>query len=130
MSTPLRTVDFDYTLPPELIAQAPVPERDHSRLLVLDRNTGALHDRIFRDLPEYLVPGDLLVINEAKVIPARLFGRSERRHHIEALLLLEVEVDPDMGHAGTNCWEALIKPSRQIRAVTALLWPTTRSPPR
>lgn len=115
MSTPLRTVDFDYTLPPELIAQAPVPERDRSRLLVLDRNTGALHDRIFRDLPEYLVPGDLLVINEAKVIPARLFGRSERRHHIEALLLFEVEVDPDVGPAGTDCWEALIKPSRQIR---------------
>ncbi|KAB2959593.1 MAG: S-adenosylmethionine:tRNA ribosyltransferase-isomerase [Candidatus Methylomirabilis oxygeniifera] len=111
----LRTVDFDYTLPPELIAQAPVPERDRSRLLVLDRNTGALHDRIFRDLPEYLVPGDLLVINEAKVIPARLFGRSERRHQIEVLLLYEVEVDPDMGPAGTDRWEALIKPSRQVR---------------
>ncbi len=116
MPTPLRTVDFDYTLPPELIAQAPVPERDRSRLLVLDRNTGALHDRIFRDLPEHLVPGDLLVINEAKVIPARLFGRSERRHQIEVLLLCEVEVDPDMGPAGTDCWETLIKPSRQIRA--------------
>lgn len=100
MSISLRTVDFDYTLPPELIAQAPVPERDRSRLLVLDRNTGALHDRIFRDLPEYLVPGDLLVINEAKVIPARLFGRSERRHQIEVLLLYEVEVDPDMGLPG------------------------------
>ncbi|HWR21417.1 MAG TPA: tRNA preQ1(34) S-adenosylmethionine ribosyltransferase-isomerase QueA [Verrucomicrobiae bacterium] len=116
MSISLRTADFNYTLPPELIAQAPVPERDRSRLLVLERNTGALHDRIFRDLPEYLVPGDLLVINEAKVIPARLFGRSERRHQIEVLLLCEVEVDPDMGPAGTDCWEALIKPSRQIRA--------------
>ncbi|MBI2884347.1 MAG: S-adenosylmethionine:tRNA ribosyltransferase-isomerase [Candidatus Methylomirabilis oxyfera] len=111
----LQTADFNYTLPTELIAQAPVPERDRSRLLVLERNTGALHDRIFHDLPEYLVPGDLLVINEAKVIPARLFGRSERRHHIEVLLLFEVEVDPDMGPAGTDCWEALIKPSRQIR---------------
>ncbi|MDD5559056.1 tRNA preQ1(34) S-adenosylmethionine ribosyltransferase-isomerase QueA [Candidatus Methylomirabilis sp.] len=106
MSIPLRTADFDYILPPDLIAQAPAPERDRSRLLVLDRSTGVLQDRIFRDIPEYLVPGDLLVINEAKVIPARLFGRSERRHRIEVLLLLEVE---------TDCWEALVKPSRQIR---------------
>ncbi|MDE2485360.1 MAG: tRNA preQ1(34) S-adenosylmethionine ribosyltransferase-isomerase QueA [candidate division NC10 bacterium] len=106
MSSSLRTADFDYTLPPELIAQAPAHERDRSRLLVLDRSTGALHDRVFRNLPEYLVRGDLLVINETKVTPARLFGRSERRQPIEALLLLEVEA---------NYWEALIKPSRQVR---------------
>ena len=116
VSSPLRTADFNYTLPPELIAQAPVPERDRSRLLVLDRSTGALRDRIFRNLPDYLVPGDLLVINEAKVIPARLFGRSERRHGIEVLLLREVEADPGSRCAGTGCWEALIKPSRQVRA--------------
>lgn len=115
MSISLRTADFDYTLPPELIAQAPVPERDHSRLLVLDRNTGLLRHRIFRDLPEYLLPGDLLVINEAKVIPARLFGRSERRYLIEVLLLCEVEADHGLKHVGTGCWEALIKPSRQAR---------------
>jgi S-adenosylmethionine:tRNA ribosyltransferase-isomerase len=106
VSIPLRTADFDYTLPPELIAQAPVPKRDRSRLLVLDRSIGALQHRIFRNLPEYLLPGDLLVINETKVIPARLFGRSERRQPIEALLLLEVEAD---------YWEAFIKPSRQVR---------------
>ncbi|MDE2179914.1 MAG: tRNA preQ1(34) S-adenosylmethionine ribosyltransferase-isomerase QueA [candidate division NC10 bacterium] len=106
MSSSLQTVDFDYTLPPELIAQVPVPERDRSRLLVLNRNTGAMQHRVFRDLPEYLLPGDLLAINETKVIPARLFGRSERRQPIEALLLLEVEAD---------YWEALIKPSRQVR---------------
>ena len=116
MSIPLRTADFDYTLPPDLIAQAPAPERDRSRLLVLNRNTGALQHRIFRDLPEYLLPGDLLVVNEAKVIPARLFGRSERRHLIEVLLLCEVEADPDLRHAGTGYWEALVKPSRQVRA--------------
>lgn len=116
MSMPLRTADFDYILPPDLIAQAPSPERDRSRLLVLDRSTGVLQHRIFRDLPEYLLPGDLLVINEAKVIPARLFGRSERRHLIEVLLLCEVETDPDLRHAGTGYWEALVKPSRQVRA--------------
>src|SRR5574337_1470004 len=106
VSIPLRTADFDYTLPPKLIAQVPVPERDRSRLLILDRSTGALQHRSFRNLPEYLLPGDLLVINDTKVIPARLFGRSERRQPIEALLLLEVEA---------NYWEALIKPSRQVR---------------
>ncbi len=116
MSIPLRTADFDYILPPDLIAQAPAPERDRSRLLVLNRNTGALQHRIFRDLPEYLLPGDLLIINEVKVIPARLFGRSERRHLIEVLLLCEVEADPGLRHAGTGYWEALVKPSRQVRA--------------
>ncbi len=116
MSIALRTADFDYILPPDLIAQTPASERDCSRLMVLDRNTGVLQHRIFRDLPEYLLPGDLLVINEAKVIPARLFGRSERRHLIEVLLLCEVEADPGLRHAGTGCWEALVKPSRQVRA--------------
>jgi S-adenosylmethionine:tRNA ribosyltransferase-isomerase len=105
---PLRTADFDYTLPPDLIAQAPVDERDRSRLLILNRTTGVLHHRIFRSLPEYLVPGDLLIINEAKVIPARLFGRTERRQHIEVLLLSEVDCE-------TGCWEALVKPSKQVR---------------
>jgi len=116
VSIPLRTADFDYILPPDLIAQAPAPERDRSRLLVLNRNMGVLQHRIFRDLPEYLLPGDLLVVNEAKVIPARLFGRSERRHLIEVLLLCEVEADPDLKRAGTGYWEALVKPSRQVRA--------------
>ncbi|MGB4782796.1 tRNA preQ1(34) S-adenosylmethionine ribosyltransferase-isomerase QueA [Candidatus Methylomirabilis sp.] len=114
MSIALRTADFDYTLPPDLIAQTPAPERDCSRLLVLDRNTGVLQHRIFRDLPEYLLPGDLLIINEAKVIPARLFGRSERRHLVEVLLLCEVEA-AGLRHAGTGYWEALVKPSRQVR---------------
>ncbi len=121
MTTPLRTADFDYTLPPELIAQAPASERDRSRLLVLDRSTGALHDRIFRNLAEHLAPGDLLVVNEAKVIPARLFGRSERRHNIEALLLREVDADPGSRYAETGCWEALVKPSRQVRAGDRLI---------
>jgi len=103
----LRTTDFDYALPPDLIAQVPAPARDHSRLLILDRTTGSLRHRIFRDLAEHLVPGDLLVLNEAKVLPGRLFGQSEHQHAVELLLLQEI---------ATNCWEALIKPSRRVRA--------------
>ena len=107
MPISLRTTDFDYALPPDLIAQVPAPVRDHSRLLILDRTTGSLRHRIFRDLAEHLVPGDLLVINEAKVLPGRLFGQSERQHTVELLLLQEI---------ATNCWEVLIKPSRKVRA--------------
>lgn len=115
VSHAIRTADFDYSLPPDLIAQAPAQERDRSRLLVLDRHTRVLQHRLFRDLHEYLRPGDLLVINDAKVIPTRLFGRSAQGHLIEVLLLLEVEADPGFRHAGTGCWEALIKPSRKVR---------------
>ncbi|MCD6289664.1 MAG: S-adenosylmethionine:tRNA ribosyltransferase-isomerase, partial [Anaerolineae bacterium] len=71
----MRTSDFDYELPPELIAQTPVEPRDHSRLLVVNRGTGALEHRVFWDIVEYLRPGDVLVCNESRVIPARLHGR-------------------------------------------------------
>ena len=106
MPNSLRTADFDYALPGELIAQTPAPERDGSRLLILDQKASSLRHRIFRDLAEHLIPGDLLVINEAKVVPARLFGRSARHHAVEILLLQEIEADR---------WEALVKPSRTIR---------------
>src|ERR1039458_10620448 len=70
----MRTADFDYELPSELIAQAPPPQRDQSRLLVLHRGSSQVQHRLFRDLPEYLRPGDLLVLNNSRVIPARLRG--------------------------------------------------------
>ena len=70
----MKTSDFDYDLPEELIAQEPAAERDGCRLLVMDRATGALEDRVFRDIAEYLRPGDLLVANETRVMPARLLG--------------------------------------------------------
>ena len=66
---------FDYTLPPELIAQTPAPQRDTSRLLVLDHTTGAIVHRRFSAIPEYFRSGDVLVINDTRVVPARLFGR-------------------------------------------------------
>jgi S-adenosylmethionine:tRNA ribosyltransferase-isomerase len=79
--------DYDYNLPDELIAQVPLPDRDTSRLLVLDRCTGSMKDRHFRDLPELLEPGDLLVVNNTRVVPARLFGRKESGGLIEILVL-------------------------------------------
>jgi S-adenosylmethionine:tRNA ribosyltransferase-isomerase len=79
--------DYDYNLPDELIAQVPLPGRDKSRFLVVDRSTGSLKDRHFFDLPELLTPGDLLVVNNTRVIPARLFGRKESGGRIEILVL-------------------------------------------
>ncbi|MGH7410810.1 MAG: S-adenosylmethionine:tRNA ribosyltransferase-isomerase [Candidatus Methylomirabilis sp.] len=112
MSIPLRVSDFDFALPTDLIAQGPAPERDRSRLLILERESGALRHRTFCDLAEHLGKGDLLVINEAKVLPARLFGRLERRHAVEVLLIQEAEGDS---------WEALVKPSRTVRPGDRLL---------
>ncbi len=82
----MRLEDFQYELPPELIAQRPLPERSASRLLVLDGATGAFTDRRFRELPGLLAPGDLLVFNDTRVIPARLFGRKETGGAVEVLV--------------------------------------------
>ena len=98
--------DFDYDLPPELIAQEPLPERDASRLLVLDRRTGAIEHRAFRDLPELLNPGDLLVVNRSRVIPARLLGRRASGGEAEILLVREVS---------EGRWEAMVRPGRHLR---------------
>ena len=83
----MKTSDFDYTLPSESIAQTPVEPRDSSRLLVLHRDTGALEHAIFRDIGKYLNPGDLLVINRTRVIPARIFARKPTGGRVEVLLL-------------------------------------------
>ena len=106
--TDLLTKDFYYHLPEEQIAQHPVAERDTSRLMVLDRATGTVEHRIFRDITEYLRPDDVLVINDSKVIPARLFGHAEGREEatLELLLLRQRELDT---------WEALVKPGKRAR---------------
>ncbi len=83
----MKTSDFDYNLPSEFIAQTPVEPRDSSRLLVLNRKTGSLEQRIFRDIGEYLNPGDLLVINRTRVIPARIFAHKPTGGRVEVLLL-------------------------------------------
>lgn len=102
----MRTSDFDYELPPDRIAQEPSPERDASRLMVLDRRTGALRHHGFRDLPDLLRPGDLLVVNRSRVFPARLLGR--RRGGGAAEILLLKRVSPAE-------WEALVRPGRRLR---------------
>lgn len=102
----LAIADFDYHLPPERIAQEPLADRAASRLMVLDRHTGATDHRVFRDLPGLLLPGDLLVVNDSKVIPARLLGHRETRGAVE-LLLLRPDAD--------GCWLALAKPVKRIK---------------
>src|SRR5579859_5729125 len=113
----MRTSDFDYDLPPELIAQTPIEPRDASRLLVVNRANGELAHRQFRDIGEYLRPGDLLVANRSRVIPARLLGRkAESGGAVEALLLAR---RPDLG---ADTWEALVRPGRRIREGQALVF--------
>ena len=105
--TRLKTSDFDYELPPELIAQAPIEPRDHSRLMVVDRAGGLIRHARFYDLPEYLEPGDLLVFNDSRVIPARLYGSSVPSGARIELLLLE--------RLGAGSWRSLVKPGRRMR---------------
>jgi len=106
----LKTSDFDYNLPPELIAQSPVEPRDHSRLMVLNRAKGSIEHRRFFEIVDYLRDGDILVFNDSRVIPARLRGRRvDGGGGIEILLLRRLD---------TNLWEALVKPARRLRAGT------------
>ena len=95
----MRTTDFDYHLPESSIAQTPAEPRDSSRLLVLHRDTGNLEHRIFRDVIDYLNKGDLLVVNQTRVIPARIFAHKETGGHVEILLLRRRD---------TLTWEALV----------------------
>ncbi|MBC8535564.1 tRNA preQ1(34) S-adenosylmethionine ribosyltransferase-isomerase QueA [Feifania hominis] len=102
----MKLSEFNYDLPPELIAQTPIEQRDESRLLVLDRTTGALEHRIFHDLPEYLRPGDVLVLNDSKVLPARLYGVRDTGAVVEFVLLKQL---PE------NRWETLVRPGRRAK---------------
>ena len=102
----MKVSDFDYELPKELIAKFPVEPRDSSRLMVLHRNTGEIEHRIFRDIVEYLKPGDVLVINDTKVIPARLFGKLETGGKVELLLVRQ---------PGPGTWEVMAKPARKLK---------------
>lgn len=98
--------DFYYDLPEELIAQTPAEPRDSSRLLVYDRASKTQRDRIFRDIEEYLAPGDVLVLNNTKVIPARMFALTEHGGLVEVLLLKRYDL---------NTWEVLMKPGKKGR---------------
>ena len=106
----MRTSDFDYALPKELIAQTPISPRDASRMLVCNRGDQVRKHRIFRELPDFLRPRDVLVINETRVIPARLLGiKVETAVPVEFLLLKRLQ---------TDVWEALVKPGRRLRQGT------------
>lgn len=102
----MEVTDFDYDLPEELIAQTPVEPRDSSRLLVMDKKTGELEHRHFYDLPEYLKPGDLLVFNDTRVIPARLHGMKTTGAHVEVFLLTR---------KNATDWEVLVKPGKKLQ---------------
>jgi S-adenosylmethionine:tRNA ribosyltransferase-isomerase len=123
----MRTSDFNYHLPSEQIAQTPAEPRDASRLLVLHRDSGAIEHRIFRDIGAYLRPGDLLVANESRVIPARLFGEKPATGGRVEALLLRPTADADGTLAAAPppaesavLWEALVQPGRSIRPGTRL----------
>lgn len=109
-----RLEDFDYDLPEELIAQHPIEERDKSRLLVYDRNTKSIEHRIFSDVIDYLQPGDVMVINDTRVIPARLIGyREDTGGKMEFLLLKRLEGDK---------WEVIEKPGRRAKIGTTFVF--------
>ena len=113
--TDLLTSDFYYDLPEELIAQHPAEVRDMSRLMVLDRKNKTIEHKIFRDITEYLREGDVLVINDSKVIPARLYGHVEGREDapIELLLLRHIDLDS---------WETLVKPGKRAKIGSRLVF--------
>ena len=102
----MKVSDFNYELPQELIAQHPYDKRDEARLMVLDKENETIEHKIFRDVIDYLNPGDCLVINNTKVIPARLYGKKDTGANVEFLLLKRIEGDT---------WEAMVRPGNKLR---------------
>ena len=106
----IKTSDFDYNLPEKLIAQTPLEKRDNSKMLVLDKETGNIEHKKFNNIIDYLEEGDILVINDTKVIPARLYGVKEETNALIEILMLKENQD--------NCWECLVKPAKRIHIGT------------
>lgn len=109
----MKKSDFYFELPERLIAQTPIQQRDHSRLLHIDKNTGALEHKHFYDLPEYLNPGDCLVLNDSRVLPARLIGCRPTGGSIELVLLRDL---------GDGRWECLSRPGRKTKPGTEIIF--------
>lgn len=108
----MKTDDFDFDLPEELIAQHPIEKRDESKMMVLHRNSKTIEHKVFKDIKEYLKKGDILVLNNTKVLPARLFGTKEDTEaHIEVLLLKNI---------GKDTWECLVKPAKRVKIGTII----------
>jgi S-adenosylmethionine:tRNA ribosyltransferase-isomerase len=118
----LRVDDFDFELPSELIAQQPPGERGHSRMLVVDRASGPLCDSIFSELPSFLHPGDLLVLNDSRVIPARLYARrtAVRERELPTALIEVLLTEP----VADNTWRALVKPGKKVGLGERLIFPS------
>jgi S-adenosylmethionine:tRNA ribosyltransferase-isomerase len=114
----MKLKDFDYHLPEELIAQHPCERRDHSRMMVVHKKTNEVERKQFFNLPEYLNENDILVINDSKVIPARLIGKKETGGIIEILLLSKKSEDSGSLHT----WEVLLKPAKRVTAGTRILF--------
>jgi len=119
--------DFDYDLPPELIAQQPPAERGSSRMLLLDRQTGEFRDRFFSEFAQHLRPGDLLVLNDSRVIPARLFARRTlvREREKPSGRIEVVLTEPVLASPGSNQWYALVRPSRKVAIGERLVFPAS-----
>ena len=109
----MKTSDFNFELPEELIAQTPLERRDSSRLLTLDKNTGAVGHHHFYDLPDFLRPGDCLVLNDSRVLPARLIGHRPTGGTCEVLLLVD---------RGEGCWECLVRPGKKLRTGAQIIF--------
>lgn len=109
----MQVSDFNYELPEELIAQTPIKKRDESRLMVLDRNKRTMEHKIFKDIIEYLKPGDVLVRNNTKVIPARIYGKKETGANVEFLLLNNIEGD---------VWETIVRPGNKLHVGTKVMF--------
>ena len=111
----MRTDDFDYNLPEELIAQEPAAVRDECRLLVMDRESGEVEDRIFKDIVDYLRPGDLLVANETRVMPARLLGAKRGTGGAAEVFLLRECGGPEPRTNRVAFWEVLVRPGKRLK---------------
>ncbi len=102
----MKLEEFDYNLPEELIAQVPIQKRDESRLMVVDREKRTIEDKVFRDIIDYLEPGDCLVRNNTKVIPARLYGKKDTGANVEFVLLKQLDGD---------IWESIVRPGNKLK---------------
>lgn len=105
----MKLEEFDYYLPEELIAQVPIQKRDESRLMVLDRKEKSITNKVFKDIIDYLEPGDCLVRNNTKVIPARLYGKKDTGANVEFVLLKQIEGD---------IWESIVRPGNKLKPGT------------
>lgn len=109
----MKVSDFNYDLPEELIAQHPLEKRDSSRLMVVNRENATIEDKNFIDILDYLKPGDCLVRNNTKVIPARIYGKKETGANVEFLLLNNIEGD---------IWESIVKPGNKLHVGSKVIF--------